>query len=304
MAMESGLREAREALAELSSGKVVSDGDLDGILASGLLSRALNVDVEFPSPGELRGLRVEGCILVELPPSKGLEYRGRNILLDHHEYSGVVVFEGSEAAVEYRAEAGCVADIAVEVFELELPAEGLEVLEAVRRIDQGRYESWLDRALHRAYRLEIASKEMRYRLLEWVRSGSWSRFMEWARSGDERWRLVEEAVRELKLRARELARGAVYFTYDGESWAERAAMREAMLQLEEEHPVVVAVEVKEGKAAKASLATKAGVDLQPAFARLREMGYSAGGRSSVGGAQLGVELEKALKDIKEALALL
>ena len=74
--------------------RALSDGDLDGVFASGLLARGLirrgimevwDGEILFPRASRMRGLEISGRILVDLGPERGLVLRGRNLLVGHRE---------------------------------------------------------------------------------------------------------------------------------------------------------------------------------------------------------------------------
>lgn len=72
---------------------IISDGDIDGVFATGLLLRALikervnavyHGNVLYPRARELERMEADGNILIEIHPQKGIKYRGTNLLIDHH----------------------------------------------------------------------------------------------------------------------------------------------------------------------------------------------------------------------------
>ena len=289
---------------------VYSDGDLDGIFATGLLLKALNGlglslgfnSVFFPHPRLLKDLSVDDSILIELPPSKGLKYNGVNILFDHHGgYSGVISYKGCEVSDVAEVSGESVAEIVVKFFGLELGEDGFRMLDAVNRVDSGRYGSELSENLHKAFRLEIASEEMRYRLSKLVYSSKWNEIQSWAFSSAKKWDMVEVVEDKLVSSAITIGDAAV-FVYDGFNDLELAAMRGAMFKLEEKYPIVFAVRVENGKAVSASIASMKGVDLTHIYSRFIELGFTAGGRKMVGGVQFnGIDVKEALKIIKNLL---
>jgi len=111
-----------ENFARKYGGTITSDSDLDGIFATGLLARYLRkigIDVKYyyPKPNELRGLIADGHILIELPLTKGLIYRGENILIDHHNGpTRIELFRDNKIAKSFPlGEAKSVADLVVRV---------------------------------------------------------------------------------------------------------------------------------------------------------------------------------------------
>jgi len=290
---------------------IVSDGDLDGIFASGLLLRGLNLcgleagldAVSFPHPRSLLGMRVEGSFLIELPPSKGLNYSGSNLLVDHHGgVSGILLYREEKVETYLKIDGKSVAEIVVKALRLELSSEALLLIDAVGKIDQAVYDSKLVEDLHKAYRLEISSPGMRVKVSGWVYNGSWRKIMEWASKAGEKWSLVEEKEKRLYEGRISLCDGIVYFTYDGFDPLEQAAMRGAMFRLEDEYKVVVAVRIENGRPVSASIGTKGSVDLQPLFSKLESIGLSAGGRTNIGGVQISdLSLEGFMEMLRKAL---
>lgn len=292
--------------------KVVSDGDLDGILASGLLILGLRAlgfkpklrDVSFPPPDKIPGLKVKNSILIELPHTKGLIYLGENLLVDHHEYFGFIWFKDKRIKVQENI--SMVNSIAEAIYNkfcevIALSEDGLRVLNAVNNIDKGIYETDFDWGLHRAYRLEVSSIEMRLRLLRWIVNGDWSKIFEWSRWGNSTWIKVEDTVVRLMKSAKTLLDDIVYFTYSRDDRIESAAMREAMLKLESEHLIVLAVDCSKPEYTRVSIATKGNFDLRRIFEKVRLMGFNAGGRANVGGMQLSMSAEDALKLLRRIL---
>ncbi len=290
---------------------IVSDGDLDGIFAAGLLLRGLNLcgveagldSVSFPHPRNLIGMRVEGSFLIELPPSKGLEYSGWNLLVDHHGgVSGLLLYRDGKVENHLMMDGASVAEIVVKALRLELSSEALLLVDAVGKIDQAIYDSKLIEDLHKAYRLEISNPDMRVRVAGWVYKGEWRRIIEWATETGGKWSLVEEREKHLYNNRVSLCSGIVYFTYDGYDPLDQAAMRGAMFKLEEEYKVVIAVRIEDGKPVSASIGTKQDIDLQPLFSKLAACGLSAGGRGNIGGVQVsGLSLGNFLELVRKAL---
>ncbi|MCF2136434.1 MAG: hypothetical protein K9W43_04255 [Candidatus Thorarchaeota archaeon] len=304
-----------EYLSKVTNYRIVSDGDLDGIFATGFLLQYFeqigqSVQYEYPAPKLIRGMEVSNSILIELPLTKGLVYRGTNLLIDHHNeaphlqlYSGATLVSSCSLDFDVRAVTEVITFLIKD--RVTLPKEAESVLSAVSRIDQGIYESDLDFDLHHAYLLEIESSQMRARVTEWVRRNQWSKIIDWANDARHKWQTVQQHVSEFVRAALPVIDNAVYFTY-GEGSIERSAMRDAMLQLETEHPIVVAVQMGEdGSVSRISIGTtREDIDLTPMFDYLRSIpGVTAGGRKSIGGAQFpeNLPLSTVIEYLSEAL---
>jgi len=302
-------------LPEVSESKTVriyADGDLDGMVATGLLWRSLeqlglSLDAYFPPPRNLQGLEVKDAISIELPLSKGVTFSGTVILLDHHgpDPQHIQVFKGNETIDAWMVSdrpIRAVTDVVRHLCPEDLPPLAERLIEAVAQIDQGSPATPLAQGMHYAYRFQIADPEMRSMIPAWVRRGQWDEFHEWAMRGLKLQSMVRERAELLVSSSRPLAESAgspahrvVWFVYDPQDTISAAAMRETMFRLEDEFPVVVALSkhTTDDTSAPllirgASVGTKnSTVDLQPVFAAAQEASViaSAGGRRNVGGIQ-------------------
>ncbi|MBD3408052.1 MAG: hypothetical protein GF411_18170, partial [Candidatus Lokiarchaeota archaeon] len=145
--------------------EIIADGDLDGILASGLLSshlkeQGIEVRVVFPPSRDLEGLIVSNAILIELPPSKGLVYSGKNILIDHHgTINGVALYNNDQIQNLANLDIeDCIASTIVSsIFNLRknLSKKGQELLKSIVQIDMGTYDTQFTRNFHRAYQMNV-----------------------------------------------------------------------------------------------------------------------------------------------------
>jgi len=293
---------------------VVSDGDLDGIFASGLLLRVLGFEgdlegvVEFPHPLSLSGLRVSSSILIELPLSKGLVYCGENILIDHHPEPPRVELYRDENCVESVVVGGAesVASVVYMIFRdvLELSDTALKILRAIDNIDQGRHPDKLSVDLHNAFSLNKRDDGMRYMLVRAILEDRWGSIIRWAEAESRRFEeQVPIKIEELIGRAQRLTGNVVYFTYDFDDNVEAAAMTNAMISLEDKYDIVIAIATKNNKPISARIATKKDIDLLPVFEKLREQGINAGGRKNVGGAQFGdiATLDETIRILEKAI---
>jgi len=302
--MSSEVMHLLDVFAEKCRG-IISDGDLDGIFATGFLVhylKKLGVDIEYhyPSPSKLRGLVVSRNILIELPLTKGLVYRGDNILIDHHNGPArVELFNGDKPVKSfYFGEVSSVAELVSRALSIDVD---IELLDAVNQIDSGRHETQLAEMLHKAYLLNISSSEMRGILTRLVIDEKWSEIKEWAKREYVRWsELVEPRIDELIRSAKTLIPGVVYFIYREESDIDKAARTFALMKLEDIYDIAISIGVdKDNNALKARIATKKPIDLTTVFEQLRGMGHNAGGRANVGGVQFNNRtLDEAITDLR------
>ena len=285
---------------------IISDGDLDGIFATGFVIhylRKLGVDIEYryPAPNKLRGLVVSGYIIIELPLTKGLVYQGENILIDHHNGPArVELFEEDKPVKSfYFGEVSSVAELVSRALGIDIDKE---LLDAVNQIDSGKHETKLAEMLHKAYLLNISSSEMRKMLTKLVAEEKWSEIKEWAKREYSRWsNLVEPRIDELIRSAKPLVSGVIYFIYREDSDIDKAARTLALMKLEEICDIAISIGIDEhNKALKARIATKKPIDLTTVFEQLRSMGHNAGGRANVGGVQFNNRtLDEAITDLRE-----
>lgn len=139
---------------------IISDGDLDGVFATGLLLRGIKLSgvpiddssIFFPRARERKGLEVANSILVELRPDRGLIYKGYNILIDHHpEPPMIAMYKDSRPILKrkYNLDSS-VAGLVHYVFEdvLDVPPE---LVVAVDAVDYKRYDVLLARDMARAF---------------------------------------------------------------------------------------------------------------------------------------------------------
>ena len=85
--------------------RLICDGDLDSLFASGMLIKALieleekhilDGSIRFPRARELKKISASDSILIELGPERGITFKGSNLLIDHHpDPPRVVLYEGT-----------------------------------------------------------------------------------------------------------------------------------------------------------------------------------------------------------------
>ncbi len=274
--------------------RVISDGDLDGIFACGILLRGLNRKnikaVSFPHPSKLHGLKVKNSILIEMPLTRGVLYLGSNILIDHHpEPPRVELFEGSTLKERIVIEnVKSVASLVYSIYRdsLELPRIAEKILSAVDNVDNGVYVNDIDRDIHYAYLINKTNENMRYQLLEMIINNKWFDILDWIRSESKKYKeYVPKKVDELVDRAIEIYPGVALFCYDIDDKIESAAMGNAMFKLEEKYKIVIGLGTKNNKPEKARIATKKNMNLKPLYSFFISLGFSSGGRKNVGGVQ-------------------
>jgi len=284
--------------------KIVSDGDLDGIFATGFLIRyfrniGLEVEYIYPKPERINGMIVQDCILVELSLTRGIIYKGENLLFDHHNGPTRVELFKENKVVKSIVFPNCksIAQLVHDVLRIKV---NKELLEAINDIDNGIYEKEVAEKLHRAYLLNISSVDMRKFLTESVANQKWKEILEWAEKESRKWRKhVEPKIRDMFERTYVIVPGVAVFTYFEQNDIEKAARTEAMLKLEDKYDIVVSIGLDDqNRAVSARIATRKPIDLSTVYKQLRKLGYTAGGRKNVGGVQFNY---KNLKDILREL---
>jgi len=146
---------------------IISDGDLDGVFATGFILRALirlDIDVVYdgkvyyPRARELEKMEARGNILIELRSDRGIKYRGQNLLIDHHPEPPRIVLYSEESPILIRkySVSTSVAGLIHYVFRdnLDVPEELVDVVD---QVDYKNYEIEDARRLARAF---ILSRNM------------------------------------------------------------------------------------------------------------------------------------------------
>ncbi len=279
--------------------EIVSDGDLDGIFAVGILLRyfdsvGISIPSRFPAPRELHNLTVEDSILVELGPTKGLRFRGHNMLIDHHEgFSGIYMFNGPDMESPIAEFDGIMSVVEIVVAylnnEILIDSSMQELIDIVGEIDNGVYNHPKARALHHAYMLNVTSKEMRQKLPEWVRTNQVDVIWKWVEVESKRWEQVQTVSAALIDSVSEVSSDIGFILVDLDDNIQQMAAREAMLQLEEQYRIVITLlgtHNKEWMISRGGIGSKShSVDFTSLYDLLREKGLTAGGRPTIGGFQ-------------------
>jgi len=286
--------------------KIVSDGDLDGIFATGFLTsyfRNIGLEVEYlyPKPEKIKGMIVQDCILIELPLTRGIIYREENLLFDHHNGPARVELFKENKVVKSIVFPNCksIAQLVHYILGIKV---NKELLEAVNNIDNGVYETGITEKLHRAYLLNISNVDMRKFLTESVANQKWKEILEWTKKESRKWKKhVEPKIHDIFERIHVIVPGVAVFTYFEQNDVEKAARTEAMLKLEDRHDIVVSIGLDDqNRAVSARIATKKPIDLSTVYKQFQKLGYTAGGRKNVGGVQFNYKnLEDALKDLEK-----
>mgnify|MGYP000185601048 CR=1 FL=1 len=280
--------------------RIVSDGDWDGILATSLLiklARRYNIEpiISYPHPKELRSMKLNDVVSIEITPTK--TQITNSIIFDHHEkiegYGNIWIFDDKAPSV-----AALVSEV------LGIPTDE-EILDAVNAIDQGNWrQDILSQLLFKAYQIDPVSfprLEITYKLAK----DDFKSVIELCKARAKAFKNIERRANELKKGIKVLfsSPSVVYFTYN--VGRDEGARRLALLDLEEEFDIVIALGVENENFVTGTIATKRrGINLMPIFRDLRNMGYNAGGRRNVGGFQTikkDVKLERVLNDLIKIL---
>ena len=303
----------RRFLLATATPRIVSDGDLDGVFATALLVRLLRrwgyaPSYSFPDLHRIAGTVLENVIVVEIPSTRGVSYRGTVLLIDHHlgppRY--VLLRNGAEVErVEFHREWSVAGLVYRSLYrELGSPAELEPFVDAVDAIDEGRHPTVLAERLHCAFAARIDDPSARANLVEIVANLWLDRLWRWIANGYRRWLHVAELVDQLVSRTLPLPSypSAGYFVYTPQ---ERPAATAALLRVEDLYTIGIAILVGDNRVSAARLATKQNIDLTPVFQRLHKPPLrTAGGRANVGGVQFltPLPLEEALRVLSEAFS--
>jgi len=281
---------------------IVADGDIDGILGASLVSiKALEIGcggrisgVEFPPPGSLVGARIRRSILVELPPSRGYMVEDEALVFDHHEFTGAKLFGRGGSEVSAHIVEGSypsVSSLIKALLDVAVP-EALEpLLVAADLIDSGRSrEDPLAWKIHRAYLYYIDDQGMRQNLYSWIIANKISRILEWADEGAKGYEKAREKIPEIASRAKRIGTAAVSWI-NQLSREERTAMREAMIELERHHDLVIILELEENTVKRIHMGSYK-IDVRPYIQKILEelskrgVQAAGGGRPQAGGIQI------------------
>ncbi|MCR8501683.1 MAG: hypothetical protein QXY55_05565 [Candidatus Korarchaeota archaeon] len=152
---------------KLNGVRILSDGDTDGVFATGFLLRALmlmNVEevysgnVEYPRAREMEKLTATGNILIELHTERGIKYSGQNLLIDHHPEPPRVVLYSDQTPIltrKYNISTSA-AGLIHYIFEksLDAPADLVEL------VDQVDYKNYQVEDTHKLARAFIISRNI------------------------------------------------------------------------------------------------------------------------------------------------
>jgi hypothetical protein len=296
---------------------IISDGDIDGILGASLVSMKLyelgcydNVEsISYPTPGSLVNMIIPRSVLIELPPSRGYIVRAEALIFDHHEFTGVkLVGRGGEVYASYLIETiyPSVSSMILEILGVEVPKELDPILRAADLIDSGksREDAWAW-TLHRAYLFHIEDQQMRKDLYRWIMNKEIDRIFKWAEEGSRRYEKSREKIPEIIGRAQLINSLAVSWI-DPRTKEEKIAMREAMLELEKRHEIVLILEIEDNTVKRAHIGSISSI-VKPIIDRIleelkrRNVVASGGGRANVGGIQIpeGIKLEEMIEILKK-----
>jgi hypothetical protein len=296
---------------------LISDGDIDGILGASLVSMKLyelgcydNVEsISYPTPGSLVNTIIPRSVLIELPPSRGYIVGAEALIFDHHEFTGVkLVGRGGEVFASYLIETiyPSVSSMILEILGVEVPKELDPILRAADLIDSGksREDEWAW-TLHRAYLFHIEDQQMRKDLYRWIMNKEIDSILRWAEEGAKGYEKSREKIPEI-IRRTWIASGLAISWIDPRSKEEKTAMREAMLELEKKHEIVLILEVEENLVRRIHIGSinkhvKPIIDKILEDLRRRKITASGGGRTNVGGIQIpaGIELRELMEIIEK-----
>ncbi len=289
---------------------MVSDGDIDGILGSALITIKLRelglagnmVGVSFPPPGSLIGSHVSQAIMVELPLSRGYSVVDEILVFDHHEFVGAKILGAGGREIEsivINRNYASISSLIRDLLDIETPSGYGAILRAADLIDSGRSsEDPVALKIHRAYLFYIDDQEMRHRLYRSLVEGDLGYIYRWADEGSRGYERSREEIPKIISRAQ--IHGSVAITWINQSSREeRVAMREAMLELEKQHEIAVVLEI-DGDLVKrihlGSIKSDVRPLLQKTLEELKRRGVRAagGGRQQAGGIQIpeGVEAQE------------
>jgi len=277
---------------------IVSDGDWDGIVATSILliyakDRKIEPVIRYPHPRKLKTLSFDYVVSVEITPTK--TKITNSVIFDHHEK-----IDSGENIWIFDSKAPSVAWLVSRFLDIEFDRK---FLEAINAIDQGNWrQTQLSQTLFKAFQIDPSNfprMEITYNLV----NSEIEKVISWAEQRAKLFEPVMKLAQKLMSNVRVLLDSPkiVYFTY--EVGREEGARRIALLELEDEYDIVIALGERKGKFITGTVATKKGHNLRVLFEELRKLGYNAGGRENVGGFQAleAINVEDVIKNVKEVL---
>ena len=279
-------------LLQLLKNGIVSDGDWDGVVGTGLLlrySREHRVSpssVLFPNPKTFANLHIDRKVCIEIIPTKC--YIEHSLIFDHHEGPQTDKYQGN---IWIFGKSESVAELISKVLEVSIPEQWMT---AVNEVDTARINSKLGELLFKAYHADVANFP-REHIAKLIADENYSEIMFILKQKAREFKKQEERAKLLMEDATELVEGVISFEYFP---GDEGAKRIALIALEEKYPVVLAYSVTPNGFVSSIATRSKQINLIPLFDLLRKNGFSAGGHENVGGIQ-GNSLRKFLNLLKD-----
>jgi len=272
---------------------IISDGDWDGVFATGLLinwaySYGIIPSFYFPSPVELKNLSVIEKVSVEIVPTKTVVKN--SIIFDHHEGPQTDTYENNNIWIYGKVKS--VARLVANFLEVDVDEKWIL---AIDEVDSANIKSELSKILFKAYQADVTHFP-RDKIAKLVAEFKFNELLDVCKELAERYEVQEKIADKLIKNSYEMFPNVKYFFYkEGEEGAKRIAM----IKLEDKNDIVIAI----GKKADTYLLSigtkKSNIDLRPLFEEARKKGYNAGGRENIGGIQSANNIDKILDFLKE-----
>ncbi|MHA1664816.1 MAG: hypothetical protein ACTSVW_03185 [Candidatus Njordarchaeales archaeon] len=277
---------------------ILSHRDWDGLFGGALISRIFELPVKFHN----RIDAAEAAIIVEVPISRSSVIES-SLIIDHHNCKKSEFY-----ALRYGNMFICdekypsVTQLISDIFNEDLPSE---FQEAINYLEQGEInKSQLANDMFFAY-ISNLEKFPFNMLLKAIRDGNWKFLHSWIiektnKLDKKRILTVKDALlKDVKLISRDVA----LIKYRKDNPLENGASKLALLELQDEYKVVIALALKNGYVEIGTIATKKNINLNPVFTYLENIGIDAGGRRTVGGFRFrhNISLEQVISILKEAM---
>lgn len=261
-------------------GRIVSDGDWDGVTATALLvkyAKEHNIDpvISYPHPRDLKNLSFNYVVSVEITPTKA-EIRN-SIIFDHHEK-----IEGFNNIWIFDANATSVASLVSNFLNIPIDKEFLEAIDA---IDQGKWEkSELSKLLFLGYQVDPASFP-RMEITYLIANDEIDKIISWAENKSKSFEKLMARAKNIKDAAFRICDKPLVLCLIYRIKRDEGARRIALIELEKQADIAIALGVENECFITGTIATMKNITLTPLYAELRKLGYNAGGRGNVGGFQ-------------------
>ena len=279
-------------LLQLLKNGIVSDGDWDGVVGTGLLLRygkghgIIPSSVLFPNPKTFSSLHIDKKICIEIIPTKC--FIEHSLIFDHHEGPQTDKYQGN---VWVFGKFESVAELISKTLGIMIPPEWMT---AVNEVDTARIHTKLGELLFKAYHADVTNFP-REHIAKLVAEGNYSGIMFILKQKAREFKKQEERAKVLIEDATEIVDGVVAFEYFP---GDEGAKRIALINLEEKYPIVIAYSITPNGFVSSIATRSRETNLIPLFDLFRKIGFSAGGHENVGGVQ-GDSLRKFLNQIKK-----